>query len=291
MHSNLKLIVIYAHRKYDCILEYQQSHISTRQRLYAATHTQPNLIQRKQVRESNPQHFHLLPKISQSNAQSKLHSVINSATSLAIQRKMDLQRMIYNSGQMGSVIQLARRVNFGKSKYAAEARKLRRGSKIGGKNIATASYRTKVGKSKWSAYSTITFTSSGTHSEKNIYDYLESLKVDYEVNWLFTELAPCGSDFHNCERRVGEWFPNASVYYSIDYPSYEDVSSESSDDEKSTKKRKKAKRRRRRGPMILKRFETKLRNDWDSSDDEPEFNPPLRPINSPLHYSGNTGIG
>ena len=133
--------------------------------------------------------------------------------------------------------------------------------------------------------------SSGTHSEKNLYDFLHNRytrrNVRYKVNWLYTELATCGSDLHNCTQRVGEWFPGVNVYYSIDYPNMDEVSSESSDSEGESLRRAKAKRRRARGPQMLKRFENKMAR-LDSSDpeiDESDFNPRLRRINSPAHYS------
>lgn len=68
---------------------------------------------------------------------------------------------------------------------------------------------------------------------------------------------------HNCRSRVRRWWgDDFDIYYSIDYPGIDDVSSTDSDSQGSSgeKKREKAKRRRARGPANhLPRYETKLR--------------------------------
>jgi hypothetical protein len=185
------------------------------------------------------------------------------------------------------VIQPATQVSYFESPYAKRARHYRRDNDVGGRNVATVCYQIKHGHS-WGTNRYETMPSSGEHSEKRLYDYLEGLGVTYRVRWVYTELAPCGSDYHNCAQRLEGWWPTAAVYYSVDYPSLDEVSSESDDDDKQTKKRKKAKRRRSRGPGTLKRFKTYSKG-WDSDDDDApgpsDFNPPLRDIHSPPHYS------
>jgi hypothetical protein len=191
--------------------------------------------------------------------------------------------------QRSAVIQLApTQVSYFTSEYARRARHYRRDNNVGGRNLATARYRTKGGGGAWGIWRHKTLPSSGRHSEKRLYDFLEGLGVEYQVDWVYTELAPCGSDYHNCAQRLEDWWPAADVYYSVDYPSLEDVSSESNDDDKQTKKKSKAKRRRSRGTATLPRFKTKSRKYDSDEDDEPgpgDFKPPLRRIYSPAHYS------
>ena len=188
--------------------------------------------------------------------------------------------------QRSAVIQPATQVSYFQSDFARRARHYRRDNDVGGANLATACYKIKT-KGKWGGRQYETMPSGGLHSEKRLYDYLEGLGVTYKVLWVYTELAPCGSDFHNCAQRLENWWPDAEVYYSVDYPSLEDVSSESSDDDQQTKKREKAKRRRGRGPSTLKRFRTYSRK-WDSDEedgpDSSDFNPKLRRIHSPPRY-------
>ena len=188
--------------------------------------------------------------------------------------------------QLRAVIQPATQVSYFESGVARRARHYRRDNNVGGANLATACYKVKKD-GKWGGRKYKTMPSAGEHSEKRLHDYLEDLGVTYKVLWVYTELAPCGSDFHNCAQRLENWWPDAEVYYSVDYPSLEDVSSESSDDDKKTKKRKKAKRRRRRGPATLKRFRT-FSKKWDSDEedgpDSSNFNPKLQRIHSPSHY-------
>ena len=195
-------------------------------------------------------------------------------------------------------IQMAKKVSYFSSPYAHWARTKRHTSVVGGRNIATVEYQLKT-KSGWSVKKYKSETSAGFHSEKLLYDFLEGLGVKYRVNWLYTELAPCGSDCHNCDERVKTWFPNLDsddIYYSIDYPSYEDVSTDDSSDSDSTKekrKRQKAKRRRKRGPRTLKRFETRIKKEGPDSDDdvdESSFKPALTTIYSPTHYSSGIGF-
>jgi hypothetical protein len=167
---------------------------------------------------------------------------------------------------------------------------MRRGGGIGGRNIATACYQIQNADDSWGPRKYRTMPSSGEHSEKRIYDYLEGLGYVYRVRWVYTELAPCGNDYHNCAQRLEDWWPDAEVYYSVDYPSADDGSSESSDsnEDSGTKKRKKAKRRRKRGPAILKRFETYSKKNDSDSDDAPDlsdFKPGLQRVYSPLHHS------
>lgn len=165
--------------------------------------------------------------------------------------------------QTAAVVQrvMARR-GYG-SKYAKHARAMRAGGKIGGRNIATVYFTVKsTGDSHYR-----TIASEGFHSEKRLYDWLEEdHKADYTVHWLYTELAPCGPEVHNCRARVGAWFPGVPVYYSFIYPDLDEVSSDDEDD-KTKKlpnrdrlarmievKRTKAKRRRKRSINILKRL-------------------------------------
>jgi len=190
--------------------------------------------------------------------------------------------------QRSAVIQLApTQVSYFTSDFAKRARHYRRDNDVGGRNLATVRYRTKSGGS-WGIWKYKTLPSSGHHSEKRLYDFLEDLGVEYQVDWVYTELAPCGDDYHNCAQRLEDWWPTADVYYSVDYPSVSDVSSESDDDDKQTKKREKAKRRRSRGPATLGRFQTKSRKYDSDEDDDPapgDFKPALRRIYSPVHYS------
>jgi hypothetical protein len=189
--------------------------------------------------------------------------------------------------QRSAVIQPATQVSYFTSNFAKRARHYRRDNAVGGRNLATVRYRTKSGGS-WGIWKYKTLPSAGHHSEKRLYDFLEGLGVEYQVDWVYTELAPCGDDYHNCAQRLEEWWPTADVYYSVDYPSVSDVSSESDDDDKQTKKRNKAKRRRKRGTGTLGRLGTKSRK-YDSDEDDPptpgDFKPALRRIYSPAHYS------
>ncbi len=191
--------------------------------------------------------------------------------------------------QRSAVIQLApTQVSYFTSDFAKRARHYRRDNDVGGRNLATARYRTKGGGGAWGIWRYKTLPSEGLHSEKRLYDFLEDLGVEYQVDWVYTELAPCGSDYHNCAQRLEDWWPTADVYYSVDYPALEDVSSESSDDDEQTKKRDKAKRRRSRGTATLGRFQTKSRKYDSDEDDDPapgDFKPALRRIYSPVHYS------
>jgi hypothetical protein len=189
-----------------------------------------------------------------------------------------------------AVLQPATRVSYFTSPYSARARRMRRAGGVGGRNIATACYQIQNVDDSWGSRKYKTMTSSGEHSEKRLHDYLEGLGYVYRVRWVYTELAPCGSDYHNCANRLEAWWPDADVYYSVDYPSVDDVSSESSDsdEDSGTKKRKKAKRRRKRGPAVLKRLETYSRRNDSDSDDAPDpsaFKPELQHIYSPVHYS------
>jgi hypothetical protein len=189
--------------------------------------------------------------------------------------------------QRSAVIQPAIQVSYFTSIFAKRARHYRRDNAVGGRNLATVRYRTKSGGS-WGIWKYKTLPSEGLHSEKRLYDFLEDLGVEYQVDWVYTELAPCGSDYHNCAQRLEDWWPTADVYYSVDYPSVEDVSSESSDDDEQTKKRNKAKRRRKRGTGTLGRLGTKSRkydSDEDDAPDPGDFKPALRRIYSPVHYS------
>ena len=187
-----------------------------------------------------------------------------------------------------AVIQPATQVSYFTSAVARRARHYRRDNDVGGANLATVCYQIQNDDDTWGPRKYKTMPSAGEHSEKRLHDYLEALPYVYRVRWVYTELAPCGSDYHNCAQRLENWWPNAEVYYSVDYPSLDDVSSESSDDERQTKKRDKAKRRRSRGPATLERFKTKSRK-YDSDEDDPpgpgDFKPVLRTIYSPPHYS------
>ena len=200
-----------------------------------------------------------------------------------------VQLMKSGSTGNGEVIQLATKVSYFSSRYSLDARRYRRRHRPRGRNVATVGYQVKRGR-RWSAEMKKSLPSSGTHSEKTLYDYLRrKYKMkNVKVNWLYTELATCGSDLHNCTARVERWFPDAQVYYSIDYPNMDEVSSESSDSEEDRveKRRAKAKRRRGRGPRMLTRFGNKMaRVGYNPDIEEADFNPPLRRINSPAHYS------
>jgi len=190
--------------------------------------------------------------------------------------------------QRKAVIQPATQVSYFTSAVARRARHYRRDNDVGGANLATVCYQIQNDDDSWGPRKYKTMPSAGEHSEKRLHDYLEALPYVYRVRWVYTELAPCGSDYHNCAQRLEDWWPDAEVYYSVDYPSLEDVSSESSDDDRQTKKREKAKRRRSRGPATLERFKTKSRKYDSDEDDDPapgDFKPVLRRIYSPPHYS------
>jgi hypothetical protein len=192
--------------------------------------------------------------------------------------------------QLSAVIQPAIQVSYFGSDFAKQARHYRLKNDIEGANLATACYKVKK-KGKWGGLKYETMPSAGEHSEKRLHDFLEDLGVEYKVIWVYTELEPCGADYHNCAQRLEDWWPTAEVYYSVDYPSLDDVSSESSDDD-GEKKRNKAKRRRSRGPATLKRFKT-FSKKWDSDEDEspsPADFPKLRRIHSPLHYSSGVKL-
>ena len=205
----------------------------------------------------------------------------------AVQPPVQPKREAYRPSS--AVLQLARQVSYFSSRYSADARRYRRTHTVGGRNLATVAYELRKPNGKWGLTRYKTLPSAGLHSERRLYDYLEGLGQRYRVKWVYTELEPCGSDYHNCAERLENWWPAARVYYSVDYPSYEDVSSDDSSDsdsEKERTKRTKAKRRRKRGPGTLKRFGTYLRkHDSDDEPDESDFKPTLTRINSPMHYS------
>jgi hypothetical protein len=202
------------------------------------------------------------------------------------------------TGEEASAIQCqkSRRVSYFESPRAKRARLYRVRKQANGRNVATAKYRilsTNQFRSK-------TMSSRGLHSEKRLYDWLERHHPgDYRVLWLYTELETCGSDYHNCTARVSRWFPHAKVYYSVDYPSEDDVSSDSDDGVTTSQERKtaKAKRRRNRGPKALKRFQTVLTNrdnagqNLDGPVDMDDFNPYLRVPYSPYHGDSDEDPG
>ncbi len=194
-----------------------------------------------------------------------------------------------------AVIQPATAVSYFTSQYSQFARRVRRTQNVGGRNLATACYQIQQLDGSWGARRVRTMPSEGFHSEKRLYDSLEGLGQTYRVLWVYTELAPCGDDNHNCAQRLEDWWPDAEVYYSVDYPNHDEVSTDDSSDSEDTKerrKREKAKRRRKRGPGTLKRCSTYLRkNDSDSDEgpDQDSFKPKLQRIHSPLHYSNDPG--
>lgn len=162
----------------------------------------------------------------------------------------------------GGVIQAARRVSYFNHWAAKKARKYRTSNDdVGGRNVATVHFTVL----STGATDTKTMASDGRHTEGLLFDWLQANHPgDYDVDWLYTELQTCGSDYHNCTARVGQWFPNATIYYSVDYPSVDDVSTDESDDGSNAdataeRKRAKATRRRARGAPILRRFRTKAR--------------------------------
>ena len=189
-----------------------------------------------------------------------------------------------------AVIQAAvYQVSYYRSRKAKAAREYREQNDPGGCNVATVDYTvTSTGLSFKR-----TAESNKRHTEKVLYDWLEHNHYgDYTVNWLYTELETCGSDYHNCTAKVARWFPNADIYYSIDYPAADTVSTDDDDDksdpvETLRRKTAKAKRRRKRSAPILKRLRTKSlkrkREGQDSGDevDIDDFNPELNVPYSP----------
>ena len=185
------------------------------------------------------------------------------------------------------------------SPYAAKARKRRASEKVGGRNIATVKYEVLTTHQE----RLVTKLSEGFHSEKRIYDYLQKYYPNnYKVKWLYTELAPCGSDVHNCNSRVRNWWgDDFDIYYSIDYPNTHEVSSSSSDNEETSRQKRvnKAKRRRSRGPgKHLKRYQTLLQRrskkgiDLNEPVSESDFKrPPLPNIYSPKRDSDSEDGG
>ncbi|MFD2232891.1 nucleic acid/nucleotide deaminase domain-containing protein [Phaeospirillum tilakii] len=179
------------------------------------------------------------------------------------------------------------RVHFSSHPAAESAREIRSRGEANGRNIATVNFKVLSTGVKM-IHSEI---SDGVHSERLIHDWLElKYSGNYEVIWLYTELEPCGVDYHNCREKVRKWFPMAEIYYSIIYPSFDDVS----DDDKAlsaparAKKRvEKAKRRRKRSSALLKRLQTTMSsrarkrirlNDPISIDDfHPALNVPYSP--------------
>jgi hypothetical protein len=179
-----------------------------------------------------------------------------------------------------NTIQMAQLVSYSQSSKARYARQERRAGNFGGRNLATVKYRVNGGPPQYK-----TLPSNGRHSEKVLYDWLQANHgTTWEVSWLYTELAPCGSDYHNCDAKVANWFPNADVYYSIDYPSADGVSSgsETDDDARELGKRKKATRRRSRGSGLLKRLKRSLNNVNSGDEMEPsDFPTGIRSLYSP----------
>jgi hypothetical protein len=140
-----------------------------------------------------------------------------------------------------------------------------------------------------------TLPSNKRHSEGQLYDWLEANhRGDYRVEWLYSELEPCGSDYHDCAARVKVWFPGAKIYWSVDYASKDNVSSgdEADDDEREEGKRAKAKRRRSKSTGLVKRLDKKV--DEISSGEEMElsdFRGGIRPIYSPYRNDNTQDPG
>lgn len=177
------------------------------------------------------------------------------------------------------VAQLAKsqRVGYFSSPYARFARLKRTNEVVGGRNIATA--KVKVG--GVSRY--ITKTSKGIHSEARIKRKVDQLIAAHganrvDVRWLYSELKPCGSDYHNCRDRVGHWFPGVPVFHSIDYTKTRHGVSAA-----------RAKRRRARASGLLKRFNTRLQQMNNHTKAAPvnahSFSPALRRVNSDPNLS------
>lgn len=198
--------------------------------------------------------------------------------------------------------EVSTRVPYFTSPYAKWVRRERSRSKVGGRNLATAKYKVVSTGKKW----VLTKTSKGFHSETRIKKRLDRIHPgDYEVLWLYTELEPCGSGVHNCRRKVGKWNWSAKgerVFYSVDYPSVEDVSDDErdaadnltggtrDDDDKGVE----AQSRRHIGPTLLKRFQTvlqkrrKLGTPLDTATPANTFKPALRQVLPP--HRGDRGF-
>ncbi|MBE3868267.1 hypothetical protein HJ160_03790 [Vibrio parahaemolyticus] len=146
-----------------------------------------------------------------------------------------------------------------KSDDASEAREWREEDRgIGGRNIASLYYTEKATNKNM----VTSEHSKGAHSEKLIQSelinkYGPNYKQKLIFDTLFTERDTCGPDYHNCRKKVPEWFPNVKVTYSALYPAENDMSdssAESSGEEtKRSHRRKKAKKGRRQGTAKIKR--------------------------------------
>jgi hypothetical protein len=215
---------------------------------------------------------------------------------LALQRK-SMPAPAASSRHAG-VIQRMRIGYFGHAK-SKDAREFRESNDPGGCNVATVHYQVL----STGIFATRTMQSNKRHTEGLLFDWLEATYPgDYDVDWLYTELETCGSDYHNCRDRVTGWFPNAQVYYSISYPSKDTVSTDDDDDKSDLertelRKRRKATRRRARTTPILKRFSTKLkkrREAGEDSGDEVEmddFKPAMKVPYSPYRDDQNLDPG
>jgi hypothetical protein len=190
----------------------------------------------------------------------------------------------------GTAVQLEK-VSYSKSPQAQFVRRERRKNNHGGNNLATVKY--KVLSTGATYYKTL--PSNKRHSEGQLYDWLEKKHpADYKVEWLYSELEPCGRDYHDCASRVEAWFPGAKIYWSIDYASKDEVSSGDETDaaEREAEKRAKAKRRRAKSSGLVKRLDKKLK--VKSSGDEMEvrdFRGGIRSIYSPHRNDGNLDPG
>jgi RHS repeat-associated protein len=141
------------------------------------------------------------------------------------------------------------------SKWARDKRKLK---SYGGRNLATLAYLEADGVTR--GYKTK--ASDGFHSEKRLYDWFQANCAGCTVRWLYTELAPCGSDVHNCSNRVQNWWPGIDVYYSIEYPNHDEVnavSTQSGANRTLTQRYDIAQERRARAVKVLKMFGREVR--------------------------------
>ncbi len=190
-------------------------------------------------------------------------------------------QLLHQNNRVGpvqnDVIQCMNRVSYFSSSKARFARRERILRAIGGRNLATA--RIDVNGVKRH----ITKVSKGHHSEaliKRKYDQLVAKHGagNVDMRWLYSELKPCGSDYHNCRDRVAAWFPGVPVYYSLDYTKHRHGVNVAT-----------AKRRRRRSSAMLRRFNTRLRQIHNGTAvapvDASSFTPSLRRVNSDPNLS------
>jgi RHS repeat-associated protein len=108
------------------------------------------------------------------------------------------------------------RVQYGEdpmSRLAITARK-QFGWERSGRNVAVYMFHDEQGTA-----GAIAIQSDGVHSERLGWDVISKqhgIRAD-QIDAIYTELQPCGPDYHNCDRWLAQNFPGVPVTHSFDY--------------------------------------------------------------------------